>query len=204
MPNRKMTDVCRLPDWSHLLTDHILDHLAVAGWCVLNAPLPIALYTALCVESQQSTDYQVASLAHGVQSAAIRRDHIRWLEPTDPAGADYLMALETLATALNRALYLGIQRVEAHYACYESGQFYAIHRDNPSGSQARAISTVLYLNSVWQPDFGGALRLEDRHGQWQTIWPMGQQWVIFDSHLRHEVQPASQTRRSIAGWLRRD
>jgi Rps23 Pro-64 3,4-dihydroxylase Tpa1-like proline 4-hydroxylase len=28
--------------------------------------------------------------------------------------------------------------------------------------------------------------------------------IIFDSQLRHEVQAAQHTRRSIAGWLRRD
>jgi SM-20-related protein len=34
--------------------------------------------------------------------------------------------------------------------------------------------------------------------------PCGNQMVVFDSNLRHEVQAAQQTRRSIAGWLRRD
>ena len=77
----------------------------------------------------------------------------------------------------------------------------------------RAISTVLYLNSAvgelqsqqdWQAEWGGALRLEDLHLKAHDILPIANRLVVFQSDLPHEVLPATQVRRSIAGWLRRD
>ena len=105
---------------------------------------------------------------------------------------------------LNPQLFLGIRWAEAHFACYQAGQFYVQHRDNPKNSQVRAISTVFYLNPDWQADRGGQLRLVDRQGLTHEILPQDNQLVIFDSDLLHEVCPATQVRYSIAGWLRRD
>jgi SM-20-related protein len=192
------------PDWPALLDDKALDCLAEFGWLAIDAALPDDLFLALCQESVELNDYQAAGLVLGGQQAQIRSDHTRWLEPNDPAGQQYLAALAGLSEWLNRCLYSGIRHAEAHYACYQAGQFYAVHRDNPSGSSVRAISTVFYLNQTWQTDWGGQLRIEDRQGIWHLVDPIGNRLIIFDSDLRHEVLPATQTRRSIAGWLRRD
>lgn len=205
-----MTDTCPTQNssyalhWPERMNDAALDQLSTQGWCVLHDALPSALYDALSIESQTPAGYQAARLAHGTQANSIRSDRTRWLEPSDPAGQHYLTALDDLGTWLNQQLYLGIKRVEAHYACYEQGQYYAQHRDNPVGCNDRALSCVLYLNAEWHSAWGGALRLQDRQGAWQVIWPHNNHWVLFDSNLCHEVQPATHTRRSIAGWLRRD
>lgn len=187
-----------------LLHNQQIDQLSEQGWLLLSNALPQALYVALCQESQTLADYQSAGLVKGGQQQQIRRDQTRWIEAEDAAGGRYLTQLQQLGQQLNQTLFLGIRSVEAHYARYDNGQFYAQHRDNAHGSNLRAISTVLYLNPTWQDDWGGQLRLQDRAGQWQQIWPTANQLVIFDSNLLHEVCPALHTRRSIAGWLRRD
>lgn len=199
-----MTHQYTRPEWSHTLDMVALDHLAEHGWWLIDQALPDDLYQALRQESRQPQHYQAAGVAQGQLATHIRSDQTRWLEPHDVAGSVYLTALGELSDWLNEQLYVGIQRVEAHYACYEVGQSYALHHDNVAGSTARVISTVLYLNDQWQPIDGGLLRLQDRQEQWQHILPCGNQMVVFDSNLRHEVQAAQQTRRSIAGWLRRD
>jgi len=199
-----MTHQYTQPQWSQLLDTVALDHLAEHGWWLIQQALPDDLYQALYQESCQSQHYQSAGVAHGQLAQHIRSDQTRWLDDDSQASAAYLVALQHLSYWLNQQLYLGVQRVEAHYARYEKGQHYAVHRDNVAGSTIRAISTVLYLNDLWQPDYGGALRIEDHHGQWQYISPEGNHLIIFDSQLRHEVQAAQHTRRSIAGWLRRD
>jgi SM-20-related protein len=46
--------------------------------------------------------------------------------------------------ALKGALSLGIEEVEAHYACYAPGVDYARHVDRFRDDDARVISLVLY------------------------------------------------------------
>ena len=191
-------------DWATHLPDTALDQLATAGWVLLTDVLPTALLQALRLASREPQGYRSAQLiADGVQQQ-IRSDATRWLDAKQPVTDDYLKILEALGAYLNPQLFLGIRWAEAHFACYQAGQFYAPHRDNPKNSQVRAISTVFYLNPDWQTDLGGQLRLVDRQGLTHEILPQDNQLVIFDSDLLHEVCPATQVRYSIAGWLRRD
>jgi SM-20-related protein len=203
--------------WQQYFEDsQYIEALAEHGFVVIDHALPERLYTALVLESRHDEHYQVAKITAGGRLETVRSDSTCWIEPDVTegrrAGAEYLEALEGLGVALNRALYLGIRSVEAHYARYQIGQFYAQHRDNPSGSDVRAISTVLYLNegadpidsSLWRSEWGGALRLIDARGTAEDILPTGNRLVVFQSDLPHEVLPATMTRRSIAGWLRRD
>lgn len=199
-----MKNVLLQPDWTQLLDDAALDHLSTHGYVLIPQVLDAEFFAALCAESQTLADYQAAGLIDGVQARQIRSDKTRWLTPTDAVGGQYLMALDRLSDWLNQQFYLGIQRAEAHYACYEAGQFYQLHRDNPKDSNVRAISTVFYLNAAWQSAWGGQIRLQDRADIWHEFDPIGNQMVMFDSDLLHEVLPATTTRRSIAGWLRRD
>jgi SM-20-related protein len=188
-----------------------LDQLVEDGYAVLDEALPMTLYTALQREGQDAVGYQAAKISGGGRLDAIRSDATRWIEAgaeCHGAGSGYVTALEGLGQYLNQSLYLGVRSVEAHYACYQSGQFYAQHRDNPQGSTLRAISTVLYLNGEsaadWPEVWGGALRLIDSHRVAREALPIANRLVIFNSDLLHEVLPATQVRRSIAGWLRRD
>ena len=52
--------------------------------------------------------------------------------------------------------------MEAHFACYNAGEFYALHRDNPQGKNGRMISAVYYLHDDWQDNWGGELHLQDK------------------------------------------
>lgn len=191
-------------DWSVLLSDTLLDQLAETGMVVLHNALPDALLQALRLASRERHGYRAAQLiSDGVQQQ-IRSDATRWLQADDPVAAAYLRVLQDLGLYLNRQLFLGIRWAEAHFACYQAGQFYAQHRDNPKNGNIRAISTVLYLNPAWPAAAGGQLRLIDRQGVVHDILPQDNQLVLFDSDLLHEVCPATQVRYSIAGWLRRD
>lgn len=190
---------------THWQLDVHLDALIEQGFCVIEQACSSELFIALNAESNHLSDeFLSAKIAQGGEVNAIRRDRTRWLEPDDHAGRHYLALLDQFAGYLNQQLYLGIQRVEAHYASYQVGDFYKPHRDNPTGNQDRAISTVLYLNQSWQPQYQGQLRLQDAHDIWHDILPLPNRLVIFQSDLLHEVCPALQHRQSIAGWLRRD
>ncbi|MEC7118494.1 MAG: 2OG-Fe(II) oxygenase [Pseudomonadota bacterium] len=191
-------------DWQQHLTDDGFSQLADTGMLVVDQLLPESLLSHLRLASRQSTGYQAAKLVHGGRQQQIRSDSTRWIESNDLIGAAYLLVLDALAAHLNQGLFLGIRWAEAHFACYQAGQFYAQHRDNPNGQSVRAISTVFYLNPDWPAAWGGQLRIVDRHGAIQEVMPLDNRLVIFDSDLLHEVCPATQTRYSIAGWLRRD
>lgn len=191
-------------DWSAQLSDQLLDQLADTGVVVLRDVLPEPLLQALRLASREMHGYRAAQLiTDGVQQQ-IRSDATRWLQADDPVAVAYLRVLQDLGAALNQQLFLGIRWAEAHFACYQAGQFYAQHRDNPRNSNVRAVSTVLYLNPAWPAAAGGQLRVIDRQGAAHEILPQDNQLVLFDSDLLHEVCPATQVRYSIAGWLRRD
>ncbi|GAC1372235.1 MAG: 2OG-Fe(II) oxygenase [Aquirhabdus sp.] len=201
--------------WQTYFDDHAnaLDALVENGFVIIDQALPDPLYANLARESKDESRYQIAKISAGGRVETVRSDSTHWIDEQDEIGKEYLAALLGLGDFLNQSLYLGIRSVEAHYAQYEVGQFYARHRDNPKKSNVRAISTVLYLNSaeddlledlVWQAEWGGELRIDDLHHTPHDILPIGNRLVVFQSDLPHEVLPATQIRRSIAGWLRRD
>lgn len=210
--------------WQIYFDEHanVLDALVDDGFAVIDQALPQDLYAQLVQASQDDAHYQAAKISVGGRHETVRSDSTRWIDEHDEVGKYYLAALHGLGRVLNQFLYLGIRSVEAHYAQYQIGQFYAEHRDNAKGSDIRAISTVLYLNSDfdsaqnhsqklildtqnnWQAEWGGALRLSDQHDVSHEILPIANRLVVFQSDLPHEVLPATQVRRSIAGWLRRD
>ena len=64
------------------------------------------------------------------------------------------------------------------------------------------ISTVFYLHESWQEDWGGQLRLQDKHDQWHIIQPQPNRLAIFQSDVLHEVLLSKQQRLSITAWLR--
>jgi SM-20-related protein len=206
--------------WQKHFDDHVdvLDTLVDDGFAVIDDALPHDLYAQLVQDSQDATHFQAAKITTGGRLETVRSDSTRWIDAHDEVGKHYLAVLQGLGEVLNQALYLGIRSVEAHYAQYQIGQFYAQHRDNAQGANVRAISTVLYLNSTlssfqtevlqpqetWQPEWGGALCLNDLHDAAHHILPIANRLVVFQSDLPHEVLPANKIRRSIAGWLRRD
>ena len=98
---------------------------------------------------------------------------------------------------------LGMESLEAHFACYPPGAGYARHRDRFADDDARVLSLACYLNPDWPDDADGALRLHLPGGA-RDIAPLPGFVVLFLSdEVEHEVLPATRDRWSIAGWFRR-
>lgn len=187
------------------LDEYFFDQLTIKGFCVLDNALDSALFKALQQESTALLpQFEAAKISQGGTVNSIRRDRTRWLEAEDAAGGIYLQQLQQLSDQLNQALYVGIRRAEAHYAHYDTGDFYKMHRDNPASQNDRVMSTVFYLNEAWCNEDGGELRIQDNQQQWHALLPLANRLVIFQSDLLHEVCLANRPRKSIAGWLRRD
>ncbi|MCE3253859.1 MAG: 2OG-Fe(II) oxygenase [Cellvibrio sp.] len=191
------------------LFDQIADALAGPGFIVLDQPLPGSLIQGLIdnLHQQQNSlkpagvgrqgDYQL--------DQSVRGDAIQWLEPGDPAVTEFLYWMDKLRLGINQRLFLGLFDYECHYAVYQPGAFYQKHRDAFRGNPGRKLSTVLYLNSGWDPVAGGELVLYDEAGADQLIRvaPECGKLVLFLSEdFPHEVLPATQLRQSIAGWFR--
>ncbi len=135
----------------------------------------------------------------------IRGDSIQWLEHGQSAPSDgYLQAMDELRSALNQALYLGLEDFECHFACYPPGAFYQKHLDRFRDDDRRTVTAVYYLNEAWQTEHGGALRLYLADDTELDVLPSAGTLVLFISaELPHEVLPATRERLSLTGWFRR-
>ncbi|MCH7335590.1 2OG-Fe(II) oxygenase [Acinetobacter sp. NIPH 2699] len=182
--------------------DQILDDLNTSGFALVDDVYPNEYVRELAQEcSSHLKEFRAAGVQNGVVSH-IRSDHILWIDDQLSIAQQHIQALENLSQALNQAFYLGIKEVEAHFACYHAGEFYALHRDNPQQKNDRMISTVFYLHESWQEHWGGQLRLQDKNAQWHIIQPLPNRLVIFQSDSLHEVLLSKQQRLSITAWLR--
>lgn len=182
--------------------DQILDDLNEFGFALIDDVYSNEYVQSLVHEcTSHLAEFRAAGVQNGVVSH-IRSDHILWIDGQLPIAQQHIKALEELSQALNQAFYLGIKEVEAHFACYNAGEFYALHRDNPQQKNDRMISTVFYVHESWQEDWGGQLRLQDKNGQWHIIQPSPNRLAIFQSDLLHEVLRSKQQRLSITAWLR--
>lgn len=184
--------------------DQILDDLDQHGFAIIDDAYSNAYVHQLIEECTSNLNrFREAAIQNGVISK-IRSDHILWLNPELVISNHHVQALYSLGQELNRAFYLGIRDVEAHFACYNAGEFYALHRDNPQGKNGRMISTVYYLHEDWQDDWGGELHLQDKNDIWHVLHPKPNRIALFQSDLLHEVLEAKHQRLSITGWLRSD
>ena len=187
--------------WS---VDQILDDLDQHGFAIIDDAYSNDYVHQLIEECTSNLNrFREAAIQNGVISK-IRSDHILWLNPELVISNQHVQALFSLGQELNRAFYLGIRDVEAHFACYNAGEFYALHRDNPQGKNGRMISTVYYLHEDWQDDWGGELHLQDKNDIWHVLQPKPNRIALFQSDLLHEVLEAKHQRLSITGWLRSD
>lgn len=195
-------DAIQLPkSWS---IEQILDDLDQHGFSIIDNTYDAQYIQLLSHECRHHlAQFRDAAIQNGVMSN-IRSDHILWLHPNLPISHQHIQYLHVLAQQINRAFYLGIKDIEAHFACYNADEFYALHRDNPQGKNGRMISSVYYLHETWQTQSGGELRLQDIHAQWHVITPTPNRLVLFQSDLLHEVLKSKQQRLSITAWLRSD
>ncbi|CAM4200926.1 2OG-Fe(II) oxygenase [Acinetobacter pragensis] len=182
--------------------DQILDDLDQHGFAMIDDAYSAEYMHALVEECiSHLNQFRDAAIQNGVVSN-IRSDHILWIDEQLNFAQQHIHYLNALSTQLNQAFFLGIQEAEAHFACYNAGEFYALHRDNPQGKNGRIISTVYYLHENWHGDWGGELRLQDKNGRWHIIAPTPNRIAIFQSDLLHEVIQAKHQRLSITAWLR--
>ncbi|WP_333668067.1 2OG-Fe(II) oxygenase [Acinetobacter guillouiae] len=184
--------------------DQILDDLDQHGFTIIDHAYSAEYGLQLVAECTSNLNrFREAAIQNGVISN-IRSDHILWINEELTIAQQHIDALKQLSQILNYSFYLGIQDVEAHFACYNAGEFYALHRDNPQGKNGRMISTVYYLHQEWQHDWGGKLHLQDKNNVWHTIDPQPNRIAMFQSDLLHEVLEAKHQRLSITAWLRSD
>jgi SM-20-related protein len=113
----------------------------------------------------------------------------------------YLDKISAVIEQLNYNFYLGIRDYECHFAHYPPGTFYKRHVDRHKNGSPRRVSSVLYLNSNWQPCDGGELVIYNTGGAVNRIEPIEGTLVIFLSELEHEVLLTSRDRMSITGWM---
>ncbi|ENX12726.1 hypothetical protein F894_02642 [Acinetobacter sp. CIP 51.11] len=188
-------------DWN---VDQILDDLDQHGFSIVDNAYSSEYQHAVSQEClSHLNEFRNAAIQNGVVNN-IRSDHILWLQPEFQISHLHIQTLQQFSQILNRAFYLGIKDIEAHFACYHAGEFYTLHRDNPQDKNGRMISSVYYLHGQWQTDWGGELRLQDKHGQWHIIQPKPNRMALFQSDLLHEVLISKQQRLSITAWLRSD
>lgn len=184
--------------------DQILDDLDQHGFTIIDHAYSAEYGLQLVAECTSNLNrFREAAIQNGVISN-IRSDHILWINEELTIAQQHIDALKQLSQILNYSFYLGIQDIEAHFACYNAGEFYALHRDNPQGKNGRMISTVYYLHQEWQDDWGGKLHLQDKNNVWHTIDPQPNRIAMFQSDLLHEVLEANHQRLSITAWLRSD
>lgn len=186
------------------------DGLTARGYAVMPDALPEVGWRRLRAEAEglhADAAFSAAGVGRGAErqeDGAIRGGSICWLEARMPAADEFLGWMDGLRTCLNRDLYLGLESFEAHYAHAPTGASYGTHVDRHRQSNARVVSTVIYLNAEWPADAGGELVLHGvRDVPRLTLSPDGGTLVMFMSEdAPHEARKATRERWSIAGWFR--
>lgn len=180
------------------------------SWSVRENALPAALAKALRnrAGSADIPAYKAAGIGRSDgfhTNASERRDKISWIDQSHPADQAWCAWADALQAALNKNLYLGLNRFESHFSRYETGDFYRKHLDAFTGTGNRRISIVTYLNDDWLVSDGGALALYTGADNPEIINvppKMGTIVIFLSTDIAHEVLVTDKTRYSIAGWYR--
>ncbi|RED52243.1 2OG-Fe(II) oxygenase [Aestuariispira insulae] len=135
---------------------------------------------------------------------AVRGDYTKWIDGDTLAECLLLERLEQVRLEMNEQLMLGLFEVEAHYAAYPPGSFYARHTDSFRGAKNRILSLVMYLNPDWRAEEGGLLTLfadEAAQRPFTAVRPeLGHAVLFLSEEMPHEVTKAQRSRYSIAAW----
>jgi len=218
------------------LSPSILETLTEQGYVVLDDIFP------------KTHSHQHAQLSEFLQEKTnqaknIRRDTVHFVHQDEAVVCgmqEHFTQLMSIATHLNHHLTIPESpyspmspATEEHpltvppaiqLAEYGENDFYVAHSDNslsPCGmvrNNFREYTCILYLNSNWTADMGGALRLYLNSRHYQTpqeavaeceyvdILPENGRLLIFDSCLVHAVERVTQgeqTRRALTLWINR-
>lgn len=194
--------------------DRISDRIGRDGWVAIPSFIVPGMVAALgeeCARLAAQGSFHDAAIGSGADrqiAGDVRADQILWLEQSGSSEAqkECLDRFEEMRLKLNRELQLGLFEFECHFARYTPGAFYRKHLDQFSRDSRRRLSSILYLNSNWQSEDGGELRLylerkpESGH---VDIRPDGGTLVLFLSdRFPHEVLPAKRERLSLTGWFK--
>lgn len=189
--------------------EDMLQELAEKNWAVSKQIFSKDYCQNLAHECQKLAlqgHLQKASIGKGTTKQIqgdVRGDFILWLDDHP-----FLNALEEIRQELNRFFFLGLKRVEAHFALYPPGAGYDKHIDNHRGANHRKITFVLYLNENWQKSDGGQLSIfnpEQEHEKIAEVEPTLGTLILFRSDLfPHQVEKSTADRMSLTGWFRDD
>lgn len=153
----------------------------------------------------EAQEFKAAGISGEV--AGIRKDSTFWLDSDNQtlteADKSILDQLQLFSEQLKKFFRISLTEIECHYAVYEPGQFYKLHRDSTQNDNKRVFSFVIYLNEDWAPASGGQLVGYENQNVVFTILPEIGNMILFKSDLEHEVLPTERTRYSLTGWLRR-
>jgi SM-20-related protein len=182
----------------------------VRGWSVIEGWPEASLVDALA-EAARAYDAASRTRPAGLGRAdervvdeSTRIARLRWLSETGPAERAYLAAAEAMRLALNARLFLGLFELEAGFAIYPPGGFYARHVDSLKGARNRIVSVVTYLNRGWRAEDGGALTIWGRDGALaaEILPEAGVSVFMLSEEIAHEVRETRALRLAIAGWWR--
>ena len=203
-----------MPTTTDLKTEQLIEGIANDGYAIIEhflSPETIAALGSDAKKLQGLGEMRRASTGQSGSATAddsIRGDFIHWLEENTISAAQqkYLQHMEELRVSLNQSFYLGLFKLESHFAIYPPGAVYKKHLDQFQDNSHRQVSCVLYLNQHWQHEDGGQLRLY-LDGENPTLYldvePVGGTMIAFLSgRFWHEVLPATRERMSLTGWFR--
>lgn len=185
--------------------DKLCDSLTSQGWYIWDNFLTLPEVQAIkaCIP-ETLQDARIGYQNTLQYNNNIRSDLTIWLERNMGAAIDhYLDKMENIRQELNYRLFLGLRDLETHFCRYPNGGFYKKHLDNFYGQERRRVTSVLYMNELWQQKDGGELVMYDfQDNKLFTVAPLAGRMVFFMSKdFPHEVLPTQQKRESIAGWF---
>lgn len=201
--NQIPLDIGRTSDW---LFSEIINDIAEQGFSIKpNAlPQPLAetiLDDLLTLRASSFAPAGIGRADHKHNNRQIRSDFIHWLGD-QPNDHPWLTWADELRTAMNRELFLGLNRFECHYSHYEAGSFYKKHLDAFRGGNNRRITLITYLNHHWGLEEGGELVIYKPDGSTIKVTPSFGTVVCFLSEeFPHEVLAAKRDRYSVTGWF---
>ncbi|WP_150466996.1 2OG-Fe(II) oxygenase [Francisella sp. SYW-9] len=191
------------------LYERVINDYLNEGYCIIDNWLDTFETTFLRSELNmlnESDSFRKSAIGNRLNESlerSIRNDFIYWLDEAKYAQI-FFSKINNFIEYINKTCFAGIVTKEFHYAIYPQGSFYKKHIDTFQNDYRRTISIVCYLNQVWQPSFGGQLKLylTDKNLE---IFPTNGKIILFDSKtIEHEVLPVltENKRLSITGWLK--
>lgn len=197
------------PAQAHELAETLANTGFVASERLLDENLVRGL-RAEAMEIYEAGEFAAARVGMGERrmlAPAVRRDWIRWLDPTEltPAQEEFSAFLDVLRVEINQQTFLGLFEWEGHLAIYPAGSFYKRHVDVFVTNRERRVTFILYLNPDWRPGDGGELRVYEsaESNVYFDVEPRGGTLVTFLSEeVHHEVLESHADRVTLTGWFR--